>query len=152
MIRSTRSKLLMLGLVLALAGCETQTRFHGYAPDEGDLAEIKVGRDTRDSVAELVGRPSAGGLMEDGGWYYVRSRWETRGASAPVEVDRQVVAISFDKRGTVSNVERFGLAEGQVVPLSRRVTQTNVRGMSFVRRLLAAAGRVDPTRLLNRSN
>ena len=147
-----RSRLLMLGVVLALAGCETQTRFHGYAPDEADLAEIKVGRDTRESVAELIGRPAAGGLMEDAGWYYVRSEWNTRGASAPVEVDRQVVAISFDPRGRVANVERFGLEDGQVVPLSRRVTESSVRGMSFIRRLFAAAGRIDPAQFLRREN
>ena len=94
---------------------------------------------------------SAGGVMADSGWYYVRSRWEHIGARAPKEVDRQVVAISFDQSGKVSNIERFGLEKGQVVPLSRRVTETNVRGLSFIRRLLGAVGRIDPTQFLSRN-
>ena len=35
--------------------------------------------------------------------------------------ERQVVAISFNESGTVTNVERFGLERGQIVVLSRRV-------------------------------
>lgn len=151
MAKMAYGKAMIVAVLVLLAGCTTLERHHGYAPDEADLAEIKVGKDTRETVAQAVGRPSAGGLMEDGGWYYVRSRWEHYGARAPKEVERQVVAISFDQRGTVSNIERFGLEDGQVVPLSRRVTDTNVRGQGFISRLLGAVGRIDPTQLLQRN-
>jgi outer membrane protein assembly factor BamE (lipoprotein component of BamABCDE complex) len=150
MTRTVFGKAAIVALTMLVASCAPQDRFHGYAPDDAELADITVGRDTRESVAEAVGRPAAAGLMAESGWYYVRSRWEHTGGRAPKEVDRQVVAISFDTRGVVSNIERFGLEEGQVVPLSRRVTETNVRGMSFISRLLGALGNFDATRLLNR--
>ena len=151
MANSGKGKAMLLVLTMLLVGCTTQERFHGYAPDDADLAEIKVGVDTRETVGQALGRPSAGGVMADSGWYYVRSRWEHIGGRAPKEVDRQVVAISFDQSGKVSNIERFGLEKGQVVPLSRRVTETNVRGLSFIRRLLGAVGRIDPTQFLSRN-
>jgi outer membrane protein assembly factor BamE (lipoprotein component of BamABCDE complex) len=135
----------LFGLALiALGACTEIVRNHGYTPSEEDLATIAVGKDTRDTVAFKIGRPSAGGLMQDGGWYYVQSRWSHRGASAPKEVDRQVVAVSFDPRGRVSNIERFGLADGQVVALSRRVTDTNIKGIGLIRQLMGNLGRFNP--------
>jgi outer membrane protein assembly factor BamE (lipoprotein component of BamABCDE complex) len=103
---------------------------------------VQVGVDTRESVAQKVGRPSASGLLNDVGWFYVESRWKHFGAREPQEIDRQVVAISFSESGTVSNVERFGLERGQIVPLSRRVTESNIKGVGFLRQLLGSFGRL----------
>ena len=104
------------------------------------LAQITVGKDTRDTVAEIVGRPSAAGLLNDEGWYYVQSRYRHFGARRPEEIERQVVAISFTPNGTVENVERFGLEQGKVVPLSRRVTESNIKGVSLIGQLLGNIG------------
>lgn len=133
---------LALVLALVLAGaCTPIVRNHGYIPSEQDLALLTVGVDTRESVAASVGVPSAGGVVSDGAYYFVRSRWETRGAFAPKEVDRQVLAISFDQNGVVENIERFTLQDGRVVPLSRRVTDSSVRNVSFLSQLLGGIGR-----------
>lgn len=135
----------MVGLVLvALAACSTLTRNHGYVPTEADLATVEVGVDTRETVTEKVGRPSASGLLNDVGWFYVQSRWEYRGAFEPREVDRQVVSITFSENGTVSNIERFGLERGKVVPLSRRITESSVKGLSVIQQLLGSFGRIAP--------
>ena len=126
--------------LLATSACTTIVRNHGYAPSDEELAEIELGTDTRDSVTRLIGAPSAAGLVDDAGFYYVRSRWETRVWRAPEEVDRQVVAISFDEAGRVSNVERFTLEDGRVIALSQRVTETNIREVSLLRQLLSNLG------------
>ena len=69
--------------------------------------------------------------MRDEAWYYVSSNFITRGARAREEFFRQVVAISFDEDGVVKNIERFGLEDGMVVVLNRRVTDDNI-GRRFV--------------------
>ena len=131
----------LLALVL-LAACSPIVRNHGYIPTEEDLSLLTVGVDTRESVAATVGVPSAGGVVSDGGYYYVRSRWETRGPFAPKEVERQVLAISFDRDGVLENIERFSLENGRVVALSRRVTDSNIRNVSFLRQLFGNLGRL----------
>lgn len=131
-----------LALALAAAACSPIIRDHGYVPADSELETVVVGRDTRETVAEKVGRPSAAGLLNDEGWYYVQSRYRTLGPRQPEEIDRQVVAISFSPAGTVTNVQRFGLEDGRVVTLSRRVTTSNIREVSFVRQLLASFGRI----------
>ncbi len=138
-------------LLLALVGCSPMQRFHGYAPDETQLAEIEVGRDTRESVGEKVGRPGMSGVMEGSAWYYVQSDWVERGWRAPVEVNREVVAITFDGADRVANIERFGLEDGEVVPLTRRVTSTGPTGMTLLRQLLGNIGQFNPAQMIGRN-
>lgn len=129
---------------LTLAGCSPQYKNHGYIPPEEDLALIQVGSDTRESVAEKVGVPTSAGVLNNSGYYYVKTQKRAVGPFASKEVDRQVVAISFAENGVVTNVERFGLERGQVVPISRRVTSSAVADKSFLRQLLGNLGRFSP--------
>lgn len=138
-----RKSLTACGFSLALAACSATFEDHGYTPTDSDLEQIIVGVDTRDTVAEVVGRPSAGGILADSGYYYVESRWRNFAYRAPEEIERQVVAISFDEAGVVENVERFGAERGRAVVLSRRVTDSNIKGISFLRQLLGNLGQFD---------
>lgn len=136
--------MLALVLVLGLSACAATYRNHGYVPSDDELSEIVVGVDTRDSVEDVIGEPSAAGILDSSGYYYVKSRVRHFGALRPKEVEREVLAISFDDSGTVQNIERFSLADGKIVPLSRRVTESSVSDNSFLRQLLGSIGRFNP--------
>ena len=146
----TRARLGRIALiaVLGLGACTPQYRNHGYMPTDTDLATIAVGVDTRASVIAAIGAPTAGGVLDPSGYYYVESRFRHLGPLAPQEIERQVLAISFDAAGVMTNVERFGLQDGRVVTLSRRVTDDNVRDTTFIRQLLGNIGNFDPTALI----
>lgn len=141
-INTRKARAVLIGCVLLMAaGCTTLYRNHGYAPTDDQLAEVLVGVDTRDTVADIVGPPTAGGILNTSGYFYVQSRFRLLGPLEPKEIEREVVAIRFDTEGVVSNVERFGLENGQVVVLSRRVTQDNIRDTTFIRQLFGSIGR-----------
>ncbi|MEQ6203514.1 outer membrane protein assembly factor BamE [Sulfitobacter sp. HNIBRBA2951] len=140
----TRHTGLVIALAAGLGACSPQYANHGYIPPAEDLEQITVGVDTRASVEEAIGTPSTAGVVNDSGFYYVRSRRRTFGALAPKEIERQVLAISFDSAGVVTNVERFGLERGQVVPLARRVTTSGVGNPGFLKQLLGNLGRFSP--------
>jgi outer membrane protein assembly factor BamE (lipoprotein component of BamABCDE complex) len=95
-------------------------------------------------VVENLGPSATGSIVGDSGIYYVRSRVRSFGMFEPEVVEREVVAVSFNASGVVSNVERFGLERGQVVPLSRRVTEANVDNRGFLQQLLGNVGRIGP--------
>lgn len=136
---------LWFALVLAgLSACAGIERNHGYVPPPDDLAAITVGRDTRETVAEAIGRPGTSGILDDSGWYYVKSRRRTVAFRAPQEISREVVAISFNTQGTVTNIERFGLRDGRIVALTRRVTDSNTAGIGFLRQAFGNLGRFGP--------
>ncbi|MCF6232756.1 MAG: outer membrane protein assembly factor BamE [Rhodobacteraceae bacterium] len=139
-----------LCLVLgALSACQAVYRNHGHVPTPEDLAQIKIGVDTRDSVGETIGAPSSSGVLNDDGYYYVASRIRHRGAMRPQVVTRSLVAISFDQRGVVRNVERFGLEQGRLVVLERAVTSSSVQNKTFLRQLLGNLGNFNPGNLVN---
>ena len=148
--RLTKVRLFVAGLAILLsAACSPIYRNHGHVPTDEELAGITVGVDSRETVDDAIGAPSAGGMLEGGDYYYVRSRMKHFGMLEPKENDRQVVAISFDEAGVVKNIERFGLEQGHIVPLSRRVTSSSVEDKGFLRQLLGNIGNFNPGALLS---
>ena len=148
-LKSVRRSVLVMGLVLAVAACAPVYRKHGYVPTEEQLNEIVLGKDTRDSVAEAIGAPSSTGILNESGYYYVSSRVRHYGARRPEVVSRELVAISFNQSGVVTGVERYGLEDGRVIPLQRRVTSSSIEDKTFVRQLLGNLGRFTPGDVLN---
>ena len=148
----TRRRLIALGLsapLLAAAGCTRMYRNHGHVPTEDELAMVVVGQTNQAELEGLIGRPGSQGVLTGSSWYYVGSRWERYGVRPPREIDRQVVAISFDDAGTVTNVQRFGLEQGRVVVLSQRVTDTGVSGASVLRQLFRNIGKFNPGQMFD---
>ncbi|MEJ6398124.1 outer membrane protein assembly factor BamE [Yoonia sp. 208BN28-4] len=137
-----RRVILAAGLVAATA-CTPIIRNHGFAPSDDELSLLQIGVDTRETISDSIGPPTSGGVLDGSGYYYVASKFRHLGAFAPEEISREVVAISFADNGTVSNVERFGLDDGRVVALSRRVTDDGIRDTTFIRQLLGSFGRID---------
>ncbi|PTX55395.1 Beta-barrel assembly machine subunit BamE [Litoreibacter ponti] len=141
--RSRRTATLTaVAFAVALSACSPIVRNHGYIPLQEDLDTLAVGADTRGSVEDLIGKPSASGVLAGGDWFYVGSTVEHVGWRAPRETNRQVVALRFED-DVLTNVERYGLEDGQVVELSRRVTETNVRDVTFIRQILRNFGNID---------
>lgn len=124
----------------SLAACTAQYRTHGYTPTEADLQRIVPGVDTRASVSDVIGVPTTSGVLNESGFYYISSQMRQYGWKASEEVDREVVAISFDSAGVVQNISRYGLEDGNVVPLSRRITRTSDGEVSVIRKLFGNIG------------
>lgn len=137
-----RKQVVMLVMIGTVAACSAVYRNHGYVPAEEELAQIEVGKDTRETVGQKIGRPSTSGLLNDVGWFYVQSRYKLVGPREPKEIDRQVLAVTFTEAGVVDNIARYGLEDGRVVEISRRVTETNVKGLSFIQQILGSFGRL----------
>lgn len=134
-----------VGLGLALAGgltaCAATFTNHGYVPPPELLSEIGIGS-SREQVAEIAGSPGTGGVMRDEAWFYTQYRVRNFTYNAPEVIERDIVAISFSDAGRVTNIERFGLNDGQIVQLSRRVTESSVRDVGFLRSILSNFGQI----------
>jgi len=147
-MRGKARMILLAGALSAVAACAPTFQNHGYVPFEEDLAGISVGVDTRETVVETVGSPTSTGVSGEDAFYYVASRFRNFAFLAPEEISREVLAISFDQNGVVSNIERFGLEDGRVVVLSRRVTDDNLPDTTFLGQLFDNIGNFDPASLI----
>ncbi|WP_238928563.1 outer membrane protein assembly factor BamE [Alexandriicola marinus] len=139
---------ILAGALSIATACAPTFQNHGYIPFEEDLAQIAVGVDTRESVVAAVGSPTSTGVSGSDAFYYVSSRFRHFAFFAPEEINREVLAISFTEAGVVRNIERFGLEDGRVVVLSRRVTDDNLPDTTFLGQLLDNIGNFDPTTLI----
>lgn len=132
-LRTMRSA--AFALVLALTACAPTIRVHGYVPSPTDIAKVRPGVDTVETVTEALGRPAAGGLLQDTAWYYVQSTVENYTYHAPRVIDRTVLAVTFSDQGVVRTVARYGLEDGRIVNLTTRTTETGGRTMSVLEQL-----------------
>lgn len=140
--RGIRTAVIGAVLGLALAGCAATFDNHGYVPPAEDLAQIRIGT-PREAVSAAIGTPGAAGVMRDEAWLYTAYRIRNDGFRPPEVIERQGVAISFDRGGRVSNIEEFGLADGRAVQLSRRVTTSSIREVTFFGQLFSNFGRIN---------
>ncbi len=138
---------LLLAAALVLSGCAAQFRTHGYIPPADVLQQIVPGVDTRATVEDLVGVPTASGVQDGSGYYYIQSELRQQAWRAPEIIDRKVVEIAFDDLGVVRNITTYGLEDGQVVPLARRITRSGERNISFIRQLFGNIGGFDAGQL-----
>jgi outer membrane protein assembly factor BamE (lipoprotein component of BamABCDE complex) len=142
---------LSVGLVVVagLVACAPTFDTTGYVPLEEDLAELTVGVDDRAAVEAAVGRPATQGVVSEDAWYFVGSRWEDYAYRETREIEREVLAISFNESGTIRNIERFTLADGEVIALNRRVTDSNIEGVSFLNQIFSNFGTFTADQFLN---
>lgn len=138
----TRAGVLTAALaLLALSACSPIVKTHGYAPRAAELDSVAVGADTRETVRQKLGRPSTIGAFDADEWYYISIRTETVAFFEPEVVDQRVVTISFDANGMVTEVDRYGLEDGQVVNLVTRTTPTSGRRLTVLQQIFQNIGR-----------
>ncbi len=143
-------KILALVLVMAtLAACGGQYRNHGYMPSAEDVDALIVGVDTRDSIIEVMGVPTTGGVLTEEAMYYVRSRVHHKGYVKPNEIQRDVLVLSFDKNQILRNVERFGIEKGKLIRLEHRVTEAPGGDRSILQQIIGSIGGFNPNSIVN---
>ncbi|MBN7786581.1 outer membrane protein assembly factor BamE [Ponticoccus gilvus] len=135
-------------MVVALGACSASYRTHGYMPPEDELQQIVPGVDTQASVEDLIGVPNASGVRDNSGFYYIETEMRHFAWRRPEIMDRQILAITFDQAGIVDNISTYGLEDGRVVPITRRVTKSTDGEIGFIRKLFGNIGGLDASQLL----
>lgn len=141
-MKAAAGAVVAIAIGLAGAGCAPVIRTHGYVPVPERLAEIEVGRDTRGSVQRKIGRPSASSTFDDDGWYYVSTKVRHETYKEPKVIERTVLALSFDRAGLLTEMNRYGLEDGRVIDLETRTTPTYGRQLTILEQLIGNLGSV----------
>jgi len=128
----------LLGAGLLVTACVPEVDVHGYVPVAKEVANIALG-DSQESVFTRLGAPTTRGIEGANTWYYISSKVRRVAFFAPREIERQIVAVSFNG-SRVALVERFGLEDGRVIDLNRNVTVTDGRRLTFFEQFLGNVG------------
>jgi outer membrane protein assembly factor BamE (lipoprotein component of BamABCDE complex) len=133
-----------LASMAVASGCSPVVSTHGTPMVRLEAAEITPGVDTRGSVRRALGQPITTSLVDGETWFYVSTVMEKETYHAPRVVDRKVLAVRFDALGVVTEANRYGLEDGQVVALRTETTPTYGRELTVAQQLFSNIGRVNP--------
>jgi len=126
----------------ALAACAPIRQVSGYQAIDHEPKDMKVGMDTKSTVLEQLGSPSAQSTFDPNTWYYVTQLSAEIGYHRPRVTKRVVVAISFDKESEkVTKIDQYSLKDGKVMAYNDRETPTRGRELNWVEQLLGNVGR-----------
>jgi outer membrane protein assembly factor BamE (lipoprotein component of BamABCDE complex) len=151
-------RFLAAGALVALAGCAQPIDQRGNLPDPKLLGEIKPGATDKATVTRLLGSPSSVAAFDKETWYYISQKTQSVAFFKPDLLDQQVVAIDFDKDGTVHDVRHRGMQDAETITPNPNATPAPGREFSFMEQLIgnfgrfggdrtgSTAGSYDPTR------
>lgn len=133
-------KLFFLGLVLVCSACSSDVflKHNGNMPEENKLVQVKLGQ-TKAEVQNILGNPSVVSGLSDKHWIYMSSTQKKVAFLKPEEIDRQILALTFDD-GKVSKIENLTLADGNSVVIDGEETPTANPKVGFFRKYFGGVG------------
>ena len=136
-----RKAALLSAALLSLAACAPIASTHGFQALDVKPAELKVGEDTKSTVLERLGSPSAVSTFDPNLWFYVSQSVEQKAFYKPRVTNRDVVAVTFDAGEKVAGINTYKLADGKVIAFNGRETPTRGRELTILEQLLGSVGR-----------
>jgi outer membrane protein assembly factor BamE (lipoprotein component of BamABCDE complex) len=125
-----------------LGGCAPITAYHGFQAVEANPKDVQVGVDSKATVSERLGSPSAVASFEPNIWYYMSEVTDQVAFRHAVTKKRDIVAISFDKTNDqVAKIDTYTLKDGRIISYNGRATPTRGREMTVLEQLLGNVGR-----------
>lgn len=130
-----------VALALGISGCTSmdigQTIYNGYVLDKDSLDLIPEGS-SREQVLLSMGTPSTTATFDGEVFYYIsQKRHRSAAFMKPKLVEQTIVAIYFNKEGTVARRGVYTLQDGKVFDSITRTTPTAGRDLTFLQQLLS---------------
>jgi outer membrane protein assembly factor BamE (lipoprotein component of BamABCDE complex) len=131
-----------LGLAATLSACAPLRETRGYQAIDHKPQDMKVNVDTKSTVLDALGSPSAVSTFDPNIWYYISQNADTIGYHKSHITKRAVVSITFNKESEkVVAVKDYSLKDGNVIAYNTRETPTRGRELSVIEQLLGNVGR-----------
>ena len=123
-----------------MAGCAATTIKHGHHFNDNDLQQIQPGM-SQDAVRSALGTPDTTSAVQSGNaFYYISSTRKEVAFYKPEEVDRRVVAVYFNRTGSVDQVANYGMKDGRVLDYVSHETAAHMRDRNFISRFFRGVG------------
>lgn len=137
-------KILFISMLLLISACSSDLFLvhNGNMPAQERVDEIRLGQSKQD-VMNILGAPSLTTGLSDDHWIYMASTTKKVAFFRPEELERKVLAISFDNN-QISKIEKLNLADGNKLPIDTDTTQTTEQEQGFFRKYFGGVGTYMP--------
>jgi len=133
-----RYRYLLLGAAGLLIACTPVISQRGYLEDKTVEASVQPGKDTKTSVQDRLGYPSTTATFGGDTWYYISQTEKQVAFFTPTVLNRNILAVYFDKDGKVKAMRHYSLRDGHVISLESRTTPARGAELTFLQQLLNA--------------
>lgn len=133
-----------LAACLTTAACavfEAPTQLRGNRIDPEDMKSLVPGTSTRADVTALVGSPTARATFDDNTWLYISEKTYNRIGRTPGIEDQEVVILSFNDQGVLTDITRRSQEDSMPVQVVTRTTPSPGTEASFLQQLFGNIGR-----------
>ena len=142
----------LIGLAIAISGCNPILRTHGYVPTANNKPqEVNPDTDTKATVLARLGNPSVKTTfdedLEEDTWYYMNSVRQRYAYLRPKIEDRNITAVTFNEDGQVTKVAEYGIEDGRYVNFVDRKTPTRGRELTALEQVFGTIGRLPTSQL-----
>jgi outer membrane protein assembly factor BamE (lipoprotein component of BamABCDE complex) len=151
----SRRRILAGGLSISfaalLAGCTPEINHRGYYVKPGSLDQIRNGM-AKPEVESIMGSPSTTASINFQGdsYYYITSVTRGRSFLDPKEINRQIIAIRFDKQDQVQSLAQYTLEDGKIINILDRTTPVVGQEFSLLKELFRNTPLAPSTDVLKR--
>lgn len=137
-------KILFISMLFLTSACSSDLFLvhNGNMPAQEKIDEIRLGQSKQD-VMNILGAPSLTTGLSDDHWIYMASTTKKVAFFHPEELERKVLAISFDNN-KISKIEKLNLADGNKLPIDTDTTQTTEQEQGFFRKYFGGVGTYMP--------
>lgn len=145
---SVISARMLMGAALGLAtiatgACVPLKGHQGYVVDSDLVNSVQPGVDNRQSVLQVLGKPTFTSEFNQGDWFYVSRDTRNFAYNNPKVTGQITLRISFDGRGTVTGIHRTGAEEIASISPYGKVTPTLGRKRNLFDELFGNIGTVN---------
>jgi outer membrane protein assembly factor BamE (lipoprotein component of BamABCDE complex) len=138
---------LMLIACLLLSSCAwlmPPPQVRGNKVDADSLKELTPGTSTKADVSAVIGSPTARATFDDNTWLYISELTQERIGRTLGELNQNVIVLTFDDRGVLTDIHRLDKADSLPVSVIARTTPSPGTEASFMQQLLGNIGRFNP--------
>lgn len=142
---------LFAGLIaIGLIGCTPEIDHRGYIAKPGAFNQLHEGM-AKTEVEGLLGSPTTTASVNFAGdsYYYISSTTKQTAFFKPVELERLIIAVRFNKLDKLEGVAQYGLKEGRIIDINTDKTPVVGSEFSLLKELFVGQGKT-PDSLLNR--
>ena len=106
-----------------ITACSPEIGHHGYIARPGAFGQISEGM-SKTEVEGILGSPSTTASVNFQGDsnYYITSVTQSRSFLQAKEINREVIAVRFDKNDQVASFAQYGLEDGRIININSRQT------------------------------
>lgn len=111
---------MIVAIAAGLGACTPLKTHQGYVVDADLVNSVQPGVDTRQSVLQVLGKPSFASQFNQGDWYYLSRDSRNFAYNKPKAREQLTLRVTFDAAGTVTGVYKSGVEQiASISPYSK---------------------------------